>query len=1153
MPTNYLPVLNENTGIEFVPQKEIGVFQHLPAQSQLPGLAKKISVQPGVTQIHSIPNPWARVILFGRALFDGKHTLHAKVLGEWRGLLAILGLKDIRRFSELSSTPVDLSAGDEAPGGFLSTIERMKPSAKESFAEGATWDRFHILRWCGSECKGEHRAFGVTSPATLVATGAYYADVFSPEEVPWFVDGSLRDPITPLGEEEEPPGDLSKAERKALAEWVMYVRSTLHKVADESLERHAQLLECLEAYAGELFEGVKAPDAKDVLSDVGIGLLEPELYSCLDKARKPAVQTLTDLEIVTDRPLTKRYILYDQNLAKKFNPARKDREVTVFETVTLASAPRHLTGLSSKSSGLLKNDKNNGEIYWCKPDFFFQDDLIYEQLSEDNTDGSTFPGCRPVNASGRAERRHIALPLTEEAAQLFTPAYLEENFFIDWLPVGGARCRLRLNVRTVGKEPGPVNQVEIEHVYGEKDLNKIRTLPLVCIWPNFRFPDEPQNEALLPEQDHGFRNRWKRYYIFEAWLGSAKAEELVVTPLDKTGFKQHLFAQKPLFQITATSRFPEVLVCQMPYTDKKPKLNDTQPPKGLLLPHIDPTPPENHGPRKALGVDFGTTGTSIYHANVVGAGIEERTEGPVAMSSPGRIFQVTAFPPSELKDLTRHHFIPSRIKALGRILSVFQALAGQGGRREIFDGHVLFQDSGSIGSFVWGQPELVRTNLKWGDQTAEADAAEAFLSQICTQSLAELIFGGASSVDVRYSYPTAFDDADRQRIRGIWADVLREAQGATSVPITPNAGNADNYEAVAAARFFATSGDLHITGGAVTLDIGGGTTDIAVWNQTKGSPALIAHSSFLFAGTDMFQAALRKRLNLLRRIDKSFPTPELDSQRFPAAYHAAVDALIAVHGDTLLGRLPRASAENEAVRQFTAILELGMSGIAFYAGLVLGNLVQSGAYDTSSSLIQVFVGGNASRLLHWCDLGKFEQGTTFYKKFCGCVLGAARIGAPEILNGKSLEVTISPKPKEEVAYGLVATYLSTEKMSDEANQLAGESFDIGVPELRPWSDSPDIQSFLAGNVRVARDLPMFSNFLSLVGDEMTEIEKQKIVSAINDTLQKMSQFARKLSTDPKFAKEMKGGKLNPVRKQPLFIVALKELIKMRIDRLVQSE
>ena len=45
-------------------------------------------------EIDSIPSMWARPLLFEMALYNDRHPVHTRILGEWRGLLAMLALKE---------------------------------------------------------------------------------------------------------------------------------------------------------------------------------------------------------------------------------------------------------------------------------------------------------------------------------------------------------------------------------------------------------------------------------------------------------------------------------------------------------------------------------------------------------------------------------------------------------------------------------------------------------------------------------------------------------------------------------------------------------------------------------------------------------------------------------------------------------------------------------------------------------------------------------------------------------------------------------------------------------------------------------------------------------------------------------------------------
>lgn len=1160
MPTNYLPTLKPGTDDRLTTAQLRGIWNDAQDQARLGILADAIADASRNLDVRSIPDPWARAILFSRALYQSDHRLHLRMLGEWRGLLALIGLKEIRGFTELSATPLSL-LDHSTGGGFLATLARIRPPATGTFAEGATWDEFHLLRWSSTAPGRTPRVFGLTAPTTLVMTGAAYDDVFALDEVPWFIDGLLTDPVAT-------EGALSAREKLWLGEWIRAVRLKVRDLPPG--KRLGDLLKLLETYADDLSKEATRPE--HVFSDYGLGLTQPDIYRSIDKPRRRLAPTLTEVRIVTDAAASasKVFLLYDATLATQLG--RREREICFYETETLASAPRRYEVLGTIKSGTLLNNAT-GEVAWCNPGFFFQDDLVYDQVEAQPGDMSggadTFPGCRPVRSSGPSENRHILLPLTEDAARLFTPDYLERNFSIEWLHGGGARCRLMLEVTAlINSSPGAAlelaigpNQqrhaVTLERVYTDKDLNRINgeLIPFISIWPNFECQDEPANEKLQP-LTRGFRNRWKRYYLFEIWPGAREAKELEVAPLDlPAAQRRDVRQQNGILQVvTPMQRYPGVLVCKMPFTGKKPRRNDNDPPRGLMILRRPEQVPIRHGTDALLGIDFGTTGTSIYSALLSGGELGD----PFEMTFPPRLVPITARGQNEVRDLTRQHFIPAAGNPSGRILSVFQAKGTDGGTAELLDGHVLFPSSdaaaGVASPFVWGEPASIVIDLKWGTDPRQNAAAEAFLKQLCLQSLAELVDKAVESVQFRYSYPTAFSDQDREKFEAIWKETIRQLSEATSLTLTVAPDNNSNYEAVAATRYFKATGDLSIHAGAITLDIGGGTTDIAFWSSVDEEPSLADHSSVLFAGTNMFQAALRRRLGVLKEIDKDFPLPDpriLDPDKYRLAYNAELDALIASHAKSVLARLPAALDTSPAVARFLHVLELGLCGIAFYVGLLLGNLITKKRFPLDElRTIHIFVGGNASQLLHWCDYGSCRKGTFFYNAFCDTVRAGVELGAPGALGDREIQLKISDDPKHEVAYGLVAKATRPARSSDYA-QPAGEEFQLG-PDAHTWLETPDLAALAGRSLRVKRSLPVFRHFLASVSEELTPDETDTLLNSVNETLAKMMESlpanlptARAITMRDRVAAK----KASPIRNQPLFILLLKQLIDLRISAL----
>ena len=120
-------------------------------------------------------------------------------------------------------------------------------------------------------------------------------------------------------------------------------------------------------------------------------------------------------------------------------------------------------------------------------------------------------------------------------------------------------------------------------------------------------------------------------------------------------------------------------------------------------------------------------------------------------------------------------------------------------------------------------------------------------------------------------------------------------------PISGEEKEPDNREAITATKFFCdftgNGEQMDIAGGAITVDIGGGTTDMAIWRKGE----LVSHSSILFAGRDIFLAPLAKYPGILSEIDPRVPIEELlKTDEKDSAFYAHLDAIISKHGEELI-------------------------------------------------------------------------------------------------------------------------------------------------------------------------------------------------------------------------------------------------------------
>ena len=103
MPTQFFPLLPKRKDASAVNPDKVGrweddSYNFLPAL--INSLASTGKIQ-DLDHIDSIPDVWARPLLFQMALFDDSEFvsgLHERAVNEWRALLAMLALKDIRHF-----------------------------------------------------------------------------------------------------------------------------------------------------------------------------------------------------------------------------------------------------------------------------------------------------------------------------------------------------------------------------------------------------------------------------------------------------------------------------------------------------------------------------------------------------------------------------------------------------------------------------------------------------------------------------------------------------------------------------------------------------------------------------------------------------------------------------------------------------------------------------------------------------------------------------------------------------------------------------------------------------------------------------------------------------------------------------------------------
>ena len=228
------PLKKKGAAVAVLPST--GTWEQVPAVA-LNNIAENLEVTTAAakfTEIDSIPSMWARPLLFEIALYDKDHPMHECILGEWRGLLAMLALKERRNFPLTTKQVVIPDREDTSAPEFLRALCKLLP--EHTLEASTTWDKLYLILFNG-------QPIGMTSPTTLLCTSIDYIKYISVLDVPWFDPPFLCDPIEHVNPEE----------RKAIAGWLdHFFKKQIGPLPPSNVKNHlnARILDFTTALGG---------------------------------------------------------------------------------------------------------------------------------------------------------------------------------------------------------------------------------------------------------------------------------------------------------------------------------------------------------------------------------------------------------------------------------------------------------------------------------------------------------------------------------------------------------------------------------------------------------------------------------------------------------------------------------------------------------------------------------------------------------------------------------------------------------------------------------------------------------------------------------------------------------------------------------------
>jgi len=603
-------------------------------------------------------------------------------------------------------------------------------------------------------------------------------------------------------------------------------------------------------------------------------------------------------------------------------------------------------------------------------------------------------------------------------------------------------------------EPGDRDEHEDPGDTDESRRNS--NIPPIAVWPSKVDP----------------LGQWKAYYVFQSTSASNARKGLIFTPVldpvvDKIGEYHEGNLEEPdentRFTVKRTKSFPFFLSATLHGEESV----------GVLI--VKPSAKLNSNPRNGhmmIGIDFGTSSTISYMANVV-ANQPDHDIVPREMSfNDESVLYVSDsvsceslathmfFPKKTLRDakaffytLLYEHMpvIPPTPKLLPEKYSPIvntNMLLARSFKDEDSDSNNI-----NLGNFA----DRLKSNLKWWTTPDQQIFSEHFISQFVMMCMWQALENDAKCIYWRWSYPGSFHSPQD------YFDMLDRAiiKAKQEVGFAFDDGKLVDFkemeyttESHAAGLYFNIRNDsirsrlVNVDSGYITIDIGGGSTDISIWQMNKASKgeSPLSSSSIGFAGNSILgdhikemtvesQEDLKRDITMSKVMrDASFVTrdhwPEKEKKEQTALAFLNM-TLTNIADRDQMRRLLSLNKARDPIKTLLKIVRFNLSALFAYAGNMLKELIDMKRFDVPASGIDIVLCGNGSKTMWW------EADTRFEAHLKAVFLKNAGITVP-------IELIESDQRKGEVAYGLVSkTSLSSSVhggMSDDAFPLTKDPF-----------------------------------------------------------------------------------------------------------------
>lgn len=923
-----LPSLNNNSKISLTRSGEWVV----DTANTLPGLVDSLKVVANKdSDISSIPDVWARPVLVESILMDVAHPKHQVYVDEWRGILGIMAMRKIRGFSKVGMQSYDIPALDKLPkdaNAFLRVIARSIPQEyldkqDDNTLQSGVQAKIQILTY-------DDKPLAIIWPTTLVCP-AVELNTYCADEIPWWDFDGMHDPIK----------DLSDDEKNALHSW-------LQQIIDATSE--PILMNLLVAFRDDVKNALGNNFAKDTSLPQSIGDLRiTGAGQCLNQAivgiadknflKKSQVRLMKQ----RDKGDIPEILLMAPDLDTQWNVNASDIIVGGYIN---ASTCMH------KGSGVILEDEHKylGEVNLedYNAEFHMADEFFTDKIAVFNRSYNAFPNIleNKVYQYGDSSKVNIVLPIRKRLLDYLEPSYIAQNTTITVinqdikvqlvLPVVDGEDNIRYITAT------KIYQADVENDPMKKDSQIIRynDVPLIQIWPNIKLR-QPQ--------------KWEKYYSYFD-TGDALTD-FYASPLFEEKTIDNIRLKEAAATVTVGKNFPEAFTCEQLSKGFNGSLQHVE--LGLLLLNTSEVLEVNtQNLTCTVGVDFGTTNTTAY--------LQLAGNEPSLIHLQNRKFYVTKT--SEEDRINRYDDISVRKNFIseqeqpGKVQSSIKTVYHENPERTVafpfFSGNIYYIDQSRD---IYEDEEFARNlktnDMKWGSERGNI-SQQGFLMQLSLQCLVEAVCAGANDISFKYSYPKAFSPTKFEDYSATWDKVYEFLKKACTLTIQEPKSLS---ESESVAEYFQEENDASTERGFFCVDIGGGSTDLAVWQKKDDSShdGLVNQTSFKFAGRDILNEYLWNRQQnghsiflRLKNDNEEFNSllKKLDEQKSRNIFDLMLEALLRDYEADIFKSLPAKHNDTE-ISLLMRDITFALSGIFFYCGMLIGYLRKNGEYEDRKSVV----------------------------------------------------------------------------------------------------------------------------------------------------------------------------------------------------------